>query len=554
MDEKDPNKERLELALEAAGLDLWENDLATGAVPRKASKILRELGYDESEVAVYVDDMFKLVHPDDIPGVNSAISDHVVGSSPQYRCEFRALSKSGEWLWFASYGKIMDRNGNNPGKRFIGVMFSINDRKIKENEIDRINRELKAQISERHAREAALHEANIRAEAGNLAKSEFLANMSHEIRTPMNSVLGLAFLALQSELDPEQRDYIEKIHRSGEHLLRIIDDILDFSKIEAGKLTIEEVDFELARVIEGLSNVMAGKAADKGLRLVFDIEADVPYSLRGDPLRLNQVLINYTNNAIKFTESGSVTVCVKKLEENETDYLLRFEVRDTGIGMTPEETAKLFQSFQQADTSTTRKYGGSGLGLVISKQLATLMGGQVGVESQAGIGSTFWFTTRFGKLSHTAAAKREIGKAGATGREAAQQRIDASSAALKGARILVADDNPLNQLVASKLLEYAGATVRTANTGRETVDILRNEHFDCVLMDIQMPDMDGLEATRQIRAHPGLATLPVIAMTASAGSEDRQHCVDAGMVDFISKPVRPEMLYTTLSKWVKQRT
>jgi len=389
-----------------------------------------------------------------------------------------------------------------------------------------------------------------RAEAANKAKGDFLANMSHEIRSPMNSVLGMAHLALKAETDPRQRDYLEKIHSSGEHLLGILDDILDFSRIEVGKLSMEMIDFELDRVTQNIINLVGWKSSEKGIKLTIDIDQGISRILCGDPLRLSQILINYVSNAIKFTEQGEITIRAMLLEKNEKENLLRFEVRDTGIGMTQEEMAGLFQMFHQADSSTSRKYGGSGLGLAISKGLAELMGGEVGVKSEAGKGSTFWFTVRLGRAARPEwfSPERDL-----SARQLQVEELNAAEETINGAHILLAEDNPFNQQVAVEFLKSAGATVCVASNGKEALDLLSRERFDCVLMDIQMPEMDGLEATRIIRADPDMAETPVIGITANVASEDRESCYAAGMDDFIGKPFKPHIFYATLARWLPAR-
>jgi PAS domain S-box-containing protein len=380
-----------------------------------------------------------------------------------------------------------------------------------------------------------LHQLKAQADAANRAKGDFLSNMSHEIRTPMNSIIGMTHLALRSVADPRQRDYLEKIHHSGQHLLGIINHILDFSKIEAGRLDLELLDFSLATLMRNVDNQLGETAAAKGLGLEFDIAPELARPLRGDPLRLEQVLLNFTGNAIKFSERGTVRVSARTLRSFGPDTLVRFEVRDEGIGIDPAELPFLFTSFHQADPSTTRRYGGTGLGLVISKQLAELMGGQVGVESEPGKGSTFWFSARLGQ---GAPAPPRAATAGGPG----------AGPALAGLALLLVEDNVFSQQVGRELLEVAGARVMVAGDGSEAIDLMRAQRFDCVLMDVQMPVMDGFEATRRIRGDAQLRDAVVIAMTANAGVDDRARCMAAGMNEFVTKPIAPELLYATINR------
>ncbi|WP_374604823.1 PAS domain S-box protein [Niveibacterium sp.] len=540
-------------------------------------------------------------------------------------------------------------------------------------------------VTERRAALEAQRRAREIAEEATQMKSDFLANMSHEIRTPMNAIIGMSHLAMKTELTPRQRDYISKIQQSGQHLLGVINDILDFSKIEAGKLGIESTNFELEKVLDNVANLIAEKATAKGLELVFDVDKTVPETLRGDPLRVSQILINYANNAVKFTETGEIDVVVRVLENTEDDVLLRFAVRDTGIGLSEEQRARLFQSFQQADTSTTRKYGGTGLGLAISKRLAELMGGGVGCDSEPGKGSTFWFTARF--LKGEARARKLVPTLDLRNRavlvvddnanaravlsdllesmtfrvaqapsgfealdeiKAADERGDpfeivfldwrmpgmdgietarkiramplnttphlvmvtaygreevmrgAEDAGLdeilikpvnastlfdtairtlgshadglgdtsfvrapdelvvqlesrRGARILLVEDNDLNQQVASELLRDAGFVVDIADDGAIAIDCLARAPYDLVLMDMQMPVMDGVTATRRIRGDAQFAAMPIVAMTANAMQADRERCIEAGMNDHIAKPIEPDALWATLIKWISPR-
>jgi two-component system sensor histidine kinase/response regulator len=385
-----------------------------------------------------------------------------------------------------------------------------------------------------------LHELKAQADAANLAKSTFLSNMSHEIRTPMNSIIGMSHLALKSVADRKQRDYLEKIYHSSQHLLGIINDILDFSKIEAGKLELEVLDFALDTLMQNIVDQLGEAAAVKGLTLDVEIAPGLAHQVRGDPLRLEQVLLNFASNAIKFSDNGAIRIRARPLQDFGDEALVRFEVQDDGIGMSAAQVTELFKSFHQADPSTTRKYGGTGLGLVISKQLAELMGGCVGVESAPGRGSTFWFSARLGKGVTLMRSGPE---------PVAPEALDQ----IDGACILLVEDNVFSQQVGQELLEDAHATVVIANNGKEAIDLMRKQRFDCVLMDLQMPVMDGFEATRMIRADPRLKDAVVIAMTANAGLDDRARCMEAGMDEFVTKPIAPNLLFEVIAAWLRKR-
>jgi signal transduction histidine kinase/ActR/RegA family two-component response regulator len=398
--------------------------------------------------------------------------------------------------------------------------------------------ELKAEVAMRTTALAS-------AEAASRAKSTFLANMSHELRTPMNAIMGMTDLALRNTSDPKLRDQLGKVINASQHLLRVINDILDISKIEAGRLTLEQVSFKLGEVLENLVSMIGYKVMDKGLRLRVDLTPEIArQSLLGDPLRLGQILLNFTGNALKFTDQGAITVRVRHVEESATAVLLRFEIQDSGIGITAVAQEKLFTAFEQADGSMTRKYGGTGLGLAISKRLAEMMGGQVGVESTEGQGSTFWFTARLEKTTDAVPPEPTFSQ------DSPELRLKTR---FTGTRVLLAEDEPINQEVSRGLLEDVGLVVDLAEDGVQALDMVQQTPYALILMDMQMPHLNGVDATKAIRALPGYAEIPILAMTANAFDEDRRVCIDAGMSDHIGKPVDPEVLFETLLKWLEQK-
>ena len=663
------SQERLEIAQSAAGVGFWGVDLDTGKTwwSTEAEKLygLPPNSFDGTQ-----DAWLACIHPDDVAEVEQKVLHHM-SSSDAFEIEYRIVRPDGEIRWLTSRGRVVAHEGR--AIRVLGVNFDITERKVANEELARYRDHLEELVAAR-TREVA--EARDSAQAANRAKSSFLANMSHEIRTPMNAIIGLTHILRRNAADKSQTEQLDKVSGAAQHLLGIINDILDFSKIEAGKMQLEQSNFDVDRMVGNVCALIAERAQVKGLEVVSDISS-LPPMLNGDGMRIGQILLNFLSNAVKFTEQGSIILRGSLHAENDEQVVVRFAVHDTGIGMNSDETARLFQAFEQADISTTRRFGGTGLGLAISRRLAELMGGHVGVESTPGVGSTFWLEVPLNKVAGhrqrqkaavlpagcrvlivddiedarqaMAATLQELGTqpetvAGGhaaiaaivaadaaglpyrivlldwqmpemTGLQVADELLgrplrhrptlllvsgtldapredlhqvgiagfiakpltassllvaleqeqdmrerqapaiaapaapgDAASEQLAGFRVLLAEDNPLNQEVAVSLLEEVGMQVDVAEDGLIALERAAARQYDLVLLDVQMPNMDGLTAARHLRQMANYAQTPIVAMTANAFDEDRQMALAAGMNEHVAKPVDPDVLYAVLHR------
>ncbi len=524
----DRERQRLANVITAANLGAWEWDIQTGelCVNERWAEIC---GYTRADLApVGFATWQRLVHPDDLAEAEVAIGRHVRGESPTYDVVFRMRHKAGHWVWVRSAGQIIGRSPEGEALRMYGTHDDITHEKLREEALRDAN--------------ARLQDANARAENASRAKGDFLANMSHEIRTPLNAIIGMTDLLEHDPEPAEAREFLETIRSSGSSLLELINDILDLSKIEAGQLDLESVPFDLKHCVEGSLSTIAGAAKARGLQTRLSFSPAVPGFVTGDALRLRQVLVNLLSNAVKFTETGEIELSVLPAEGGG----VAFEVRDTGIGIKPEDHEKLFRNFSQVDTSTSRRYGGTGLGLAITQRLVSMMGGNIAVDSVSGRGSTFRVTLPLSSAdAPMAIAPKPADDAVA---------LDAGFAARFPMRILVAEDNPINQRVAAIMLHRLGYDVALASHGKEALDAIAASPVDMIFMDVQMPVLDGLKATKEIRArYEGPARPWITAITANAMHGERETCLAMGMDDYLSKPVRHEQLAEAIKRAFEAR-
>ena len=520
---------RWKFAIEGSGDGLWDWDIETSEV-FFSKKWKSMLGFAENEIEDILEEWEKRVHPDDVSQVMSEIKDYLEGRSENYANEHRVLCKDGSYKWILDRGIIVNRGENGKPLRLIGTHTDITERKNTEH---------------------LILEAKAAAESLAKSKSEFLANMSHEIRTPMTAIIGLSQLALNKEMPNDVRDSLTKIHQSAESLLGILNDILDLSKLDAGKLILENSPFNLVILFRNLHNFFFDAAKSKNLEFSISVEHGFPNELIGDSLRIQQILSNLLGNAIKFTQHGKIELCIKQIENRADETVLRFSVEDTGIGIKKEHQENLFKPFHQADNSITRRFGGTGLGLTISHDLLSLMGSDFHIDSVEGKGTTIYFDLLLKVPNTNIQISKQNSYLSSNQQGKLQEKLFELSKSLAGIRILLAEDNFLNQEIVSGFLKLSGIEVDIAENGVIVLELLKSNSYQAILMDVNMPEMDGLQATKLIREQPKYAELPIIALTAGITVEEQEKCLLAGMNNLVEKPINPEVLLQTLSRCIK---
>ncbi|MEI6455758.1 MAG: response regulator [bacterium] len=509
--------ERMELALTAGNLAWWDWEYKTGKIYFNENRA-RLLGYELDELPHSFSEIARMVHPEDSDLMMKRIRQHIAGDRPTYEAEFRIRTKSGEWKWFYDKGKIVETDILGSPIRISGMLIDIHERK-------------KAELE--------LIVARDQADAASRAKSLFLANMSHEIRTPMSGVLGMAEILQQTSLSSEQREYLDVIVTSANNLMTILNDILDFSKIEAGKIELEKIPFSVQKVVEEVSDLLVVNAQEKRIHLLTFVDPNIPSVIKGDPVRLRQILLNISNNAIKFTERGEVVITAEFLEWDDNIVKILFRVKDTGIGISEAGIRKLFQSFSQVDASSTRKFGGTGLGLAISKRLVSHMKGEFSVESKLGIGSSFSFTAIFGRIPE-------------------EEIHDSFTDLVKGLKVLIVDDHESNRFVFRKYLERWECESEEAENASQALTMMQdkvaiNRPYDLVLVDFQMPDMDGIQLARKVVHDTALKKYKMILLSSMTDLLTRKEIIDAGFRGSLSKPVKLDQLKRSIAEVLSRK-
>jgi two-component system sensor histidine kinase/response regulator len=535
------NEEILKMASESARLGFWDYDSFNNIVT--IDEMWAAIGgYTIEELAPITIETWKgLVHPDDLKKSDEMWEKHFSGEIEYYECPVRMKHKDGSWVWVLDRGKVVERDENNAPIRTVGIHIDITERKKVQDEIQ---------------------EAQIAAESANLAKSRFVANISHELRTPINGFMGFLDLLGDTKLDDEQIMLLGEAKAASENLLHLINQVLDFSKIEAGKLIIENINFKIREVVKECANLFMAKAIQKNIKIVTIVKANVPDNVMGDPSRIKQVLNNLINNALKFTEGGKITIVAETIKQTGKKVYIRFDVKDTGIGIDKENIKKLFNPFIQADSSTTRQYGGTGLGLSISKQIVNIMGGKINIKSKVGAGSDFYFTIKlnlesFSKpacndeiMNYTLDTLKLQKEDKFKEKLSSNYNLDVECKETLKPSILLVEDNEMNRKIILMSLKNNGLLCDTAVNGYEAVKAVKDKKYDIIFMDCQMPVMDGYESTREIRQIDKIGNnIVIIAMTANALEGDKEECLKAGMDDYISKPIDFELMFNMIKSY-----